>query len=174
MRGALKAVSRSPLANCLEAIKRIGFDLIECDVFGSQREARMWEISENLHRNDLDRAQRALHEAEWIKLREEEEQSKMGQVDPFSKVGAGRGNEGGIRLAARELPVPGDTDEAKRMRLRRDMEIASAGEDVLAEARKAGLAKNERALLEVARAPAYQLADASPVLDQAKTALMGG
>ena len=87
----------------------------------------MWEISENLHRNDLNRAQRALHEAEWIKLREDEEE-KLGQLDPVSKRGRseGRGNEGGIRLAARELPVPGDTEEAKRMRLRRDMEIASA------------------------------------------------
>lgn len=115
----------------------------------------MWEISENLHRNDLDRIQRAQHEAEWIKLREEEE-DKMGQLDPFSKVGAGRGNEGGIRLAARELPVHGDTEEAKRMRLRRDMAIASAGEGALDEARKAGLANNERALLEVARAPEDQ------------------
>lgn len=173
MRGALKAVSRSPLANCLEAIKRLGFDLIECDVFGSQREARMWEISENLHRNDLDRAQRALHEAEWIRLRIEPiADGKPPQVGEVSK--GGRGLTGGIMQAARELPVAGDSLKAKEHRLRRDMEIASAGEEVLAEARKAGLAKNERALLEVARAPAYQLADASPVLDQAKTALMGG
>lgn len=89
----------------------------------------MWEISENLHRNDLDRAQRALHEAEWIRLREEED-LQTGQVDPNEKSkradGRGHRHEGGIRLAARELPVPGDTDEAKRMRLRRDMEIASA------------------------------------------------
>lgn len=83
----------------------------------------MWEISENLHRNDLDRAQRALHEAEWIKLREEQEAEVSGQVGPKPKGGR---PEGGIRLAARELPIPGDTDEAKRHRLRRDMEIASA------------------------------------------------
>lgn len=140
----------------LEAIKKIGMGLIECDVFDTQREARMWEISENLHRNDLDRIQRAQHEAEWIKLREEEEHGKMGQLGPFSKVGAGRGNEGGIRLAARELPVPGDSEEAKRHRLRRDMAIASAGDEPLEEARKAGLANNERALLEVARAPEDQ------------------
>lgn len=142
----------------LEAIKRLGFDLIECDVFGSQREARMWEISENLHRNDLDRAQRALHEAEWIKLREEQEAEVSGQLgQKLSKRGRPEGRpESGLALAARELPVKGGTEEAKRHRLRRDMEIASAGEEVLAEARKAGLAKNERALLEVARAPEDQ------------------
>lgn len=137
----------------LEAIKKIGMGLIECDVFDTQREARMWEISENLHRNDLDRIQRAVHEAEWIKL-DEQSSAEVGQVGP--PRGGRQPNDQGIRRAARELPVPGDSEEAKRHRLRRDMAIASAGEGALEEARKAGLANNERALLEVARAPEDQ------------------
>lgn len=133
----------------LEAIKKIGMGLIECDVFDTQREARMWEISENLHRNDLDRIQRAVHEAEWIKL-DEQSSAEVGQVGP--PRGGRQPNDQGIRRAARELPVPGDSEEAKRHRLRRDMAIASAGEGALEEARKAGFANNERALLEVAHA----------------------
>jgi hypothetical protein len=113
----------------------------------------MWEISENLHRNDLDRIQRAVHEAEWIKL-DEQSSAEVGQVGP--PRGGRQPNDQGIRRAARELPVPGDSEEAKRHRLRRDMAIASAGEGALEEARKAGLANNERALLEVARAPEDQ------------------
>lgn len=140
----------------LEAVKRLGFTLIECDVFDTQREARMWEISENLHRNNLSFAEAAVHRAEWVRLAEEEE--KLGQLDPVSKRGRqeGRGNEGGIRKAARELPVPGKTDEAKRARLRRDMEIASAGPEALDAAKEAGLDNNQSALLEIARAPETQ------------------
>lgn len=85
---------------------------------------RMWEISENLHRSDLDRMQRALHEAEWVRLAEEE--ALVGQVDPLKGPGKGRHSEGGIRKAARELPIKGDTEEAKRHRLRRDLKICRA------------------------------------------------
>ena len=37
--------------------------------------------------------QRADHREAWIRLRA----AKMGQLDPFSRVGAGKGNEGGPR-----------------------------------------------------------------------------
>lgn len=94
------------------------------------REARMWEISENLHRNNLDRAQRALHEAEWIKLSEEDD-AISGQVDQKLKSvtnpkGAGR-RESGIAKAARELPVKGETDEARRARRRRETYMSGIG-----------------------------------------------
>lgn len=85
----------------------------------------MWEISENLHRNNLDRMQRALHEAEWVRLAEEE--ALVGQVDPLKGPGKGRHSEGGIRKAARDLPIKGDTEESRRARLRRDLKIAAAG-----------------------------------------------
>lgn len=62
-------------------------------MFDTQREARMWEISENLHRNNLDRMQRALHEAEWIRLAEEE--ALVGQVGPLKEPGKGHQPEGG-------------------------------------------------------------------------------
>lgn len=90
----------------------------------------MWEISENLHRNNLDRAQRALHEAEWIKLSEEDDVIS-GQVDQKLKSatnpkGAGR-RESGIAKDARELPIQGETEEARRARLRQDTEKSGIG-----------------------------------------------
>ena len=63
--------------------------------------------------------ERAEHRAEWVRLRGDGD-DKLGQVDPVSKVGAGRSNEGGIRLAVREMPkLDGKTEEAKRSQLRR-------------------------------------------------------
>lgn len=91
--------------------------------------ARMWEISENLHRNDLDRMQRALHEAAWIKLSEEDDVIS-GQLDQKLKSatnpkGAGR-RESGIAKAARELPIQGETEEARRARRRRDTDMSGS------------------------------------------------
>lgn len=95
-----------------------------------------WKFSENLHRSELDRIERARHEAEWIRLREGgDAQGFSGQVG--QKMERGR-PESGIALAARELPIKGDTDEAKRHRLRRDMQIASAGDEALDAARDTG------------------------------------
>lgn len=142
----------------LKALIKLGTQFVECDVFETEREARMWEISENLHRSDLDRMQRALHEAEWIRLAEEEA-LVSGQLD--QKLSSrGRKNEGrpegGLAKAARELPVKGDTEEARRANLRRDLQIASVAPEALDEARRAGLADNQDALLKIARAPAGQ------------------
>jgi ParB family transcriptional regulator, chromosome partitioning protein len=67
----------------------------------------MWEITENLHRADLTVLERNEQTAEWLRLADEEEaesaELKLGQVGPVS-VG-GRGKEGGIRAAARDMGV---------------------------------------------------------------------
>lgn len=56
--------------------------------------------------------ERSEHVAEWIRLTEEK--AKLAQLAPVSERGRveGRGNEGGIRSAARELGV--DRDAARR------------------------------------------------------------
>lgn len=83
----------------LEALKRLGTELIDVMVISDEREARLWEISENLHRSDLTVQERADHIAEWIKLTGE----KLSQDETVSK--GGRGNQGGIRAAARDLGI---------------------------------------------------------------------
>jgi hypothetical protein len=68
----------------------------------------MWEISENLHRTDLTKLERAEQIKEWIEL------AKKGKVQSAevrpneSKRADGRGHrpESGISAAARELGVP--------------------------------------------------------------------
>lgn len=65
-----------------------------------ERDARLWEIAENLHRADLSAVARAEHVAEWIKLSAEKDISR--QVE--EKIGRGR-PEGGRAAAAREIGV---------------------------------------------------------------------
>jgi len=56
--------------------------------------------------------------AEWVELTGE----VSGQVD--QKPQGGR-PEGGVSLAARQLPVDGNTDEARRSNIRRSLKVAS-------------------------------------------------
>jgi ParB family chromosome partitioning protein len=74
---------------------------------GTEIEARKWEISENPHRADLSALERAEHVAEWIRLTEEKSGASCA-----TKPGAGRGAEGRLRAAVRELGI--DRSEAQR------------------------------------------------------------
>jgi ParB family chromosome partitioning protein len=91
---------------------------------GSELEARLWEIAENLHRAELTALERAEHISLWIRLRGEsgedrpcgQADDKLGQVGSVSELDeaaqaapppaqGGRGREGGVRAAARELGI---------------------------------------------------------------------
>ena len=109
----------------LEACIELGMDEIPVVAeTGSELEARLWEIAENLHRAELTALERAEHISLWIGLRGErgEDRShdqadhKLGQLGPVSELdeaaqavpppaGGGRGREGGVRAAARELGI---------------------------------------------------------------------
>ena len=60
---------------------------------GSEFEARLWEIAENLHRAELTTLERAEHISQWIRLRNQTAESqprdqadnKLGQVGPVSE-----------------------------------------------------------------------------------------
>jgi hypothetical protein len=137
--------------HCVEAMRVIGKDPIPVRIADfDDIEARLWAISENLHRNELNALQRAEHIAEWIKLTEEK-QAKVDPVHPADKVPqvapvhtGGRGNTGGVRAAARELGI--DRDEARRART-----IAALPEVVKAKAADLGLDGNQSALLQAAK-----------------------
>jgi hypothetical protein len=108
----------------LKAAERLGWQKVEVIyIEGDERDARMWEISENLHRVDLSAIERAEHIAEWLRLIESSSeptgetsqpvanqpgQGVSGQVVPklSARGRAGEGRpEGGIAAASRELGI---------------------------------------------------------------------
>jgi ParB family chromosome partitioning protein len=137
----------------LEAMRRLGRSHIDCLIFETERAAHLWEISENLHRNDLDRQQRAIHETEWMKwATEEAEEGKGVHGEQPSKNS--QPHDKGLSLAARSLPIPGKTDNAKRIHLSRSKKIAENTSPEAAQAvRDAGLTNSTTALLEIADTP---------------------
>jgi len=90
------------------------------------------------HRAELTVQERARLVAEWVEL--------TGEKVP--RVGAvcagGRGNREGIREAARQLPVPGDTEKAREHHVARAIKIASLSPEAQAVAVETGQAENLR------------------------------
>jgi len=71
-------------AHRLQAVKNLGWSAIAVREFdGDEREARMWEIAENLHRAELTVLEHDEQLAEWIRLAEE----VSVQVDPKPQGG---------------------------------------------------------------------------------------
>ena len=137
----------------LEAYRRLGIEEIEAFVIEGDDEdaARLWEIAENLHRADLTALQRDEHVAEWIRLTEKTAAAdKPPQVETVSK--GGRGNESGIRAAARELGI--DKNAAHRA-----VKVDGLTYEAKEVAKEAGLDNNRSALLEAAKSEPEQQAD---------------
>lgn len=110
---------------------------------GSELDARLWEIAENLHRAELTVTERAEHIAEWVRLAEEREQIKA-QVAPLDRPhDRGRPNQG-INAASRELGI--DRTEAQRA-----VKIDALPPEVKAEAKILRLDDNQSALLKAGR-----------------------
>jgi ParB-like chromosome segregation protein Spo0J len=129
----------------LEALRLLNAEKAPCRVVDmSDVEARMWTLSENLHRAELTVTQRAQQIAEWIRLAEDRQSVVSAQVAP--KVAHGR-PESGINLAARELGI--ERTEAQRA-VKIDS-IAPAAKEAL---RAAKLDDNQTVALKVASAPA--------------------
>ena len=142
----------------LEAVRRLGWDMVDCTMLtGTDDEARMWEIAENLHRADLTVLEREEHRTEWIRLagKNEPDSDKPPQVGAVST--GGRGNQGGVRAAGRELGISkGAADRA--------MKIANMDPEAKAAAKETGLDKNQAALLQVAKAPPHLFPASAPWL----------
>jgi ParB family chromosome partitioning protein len=123
----------------LLAAKRLGWERIDAQyVEGTERDFRVAEIIENLHRAELTAQQRADWTAELVKLCAEEE---VAQVGP-----PGRYEKRGVREAARELNLP-------RSSVQRDLKIAGISPEAKEAIRAAGLDDNQSAQLEVANQP---------------------
>jgi ParB-like chromosome segregation protein Spo0J len=159
----------------LEALRVIGEERVPVRVADfDDIEARLWSISENLHRTELTALQRAEQIAEFAKLTKERleaqkqapaDQSPARPVQQYLKMGgkmpraeqAGisaqvaqkmpRGRpEGGDSFAARELGIT-------REEVRRAETIAALPNEVKARAADLGFDDNQSALLEAAKAP---------------------
>jgi ParB family transcriptional regulator, chromosome partitioning protein len=153
--GRYKLVAGRHRVEALRILKRDPIDVRVVDF--DDIEARLWTISENLHRNELRPLDRDEQIAEWIRLTEVRQASQVETIESKRDDGTaehevssqvatkpqGGRPESGIRAAARELGV--GKDEAHRA-VKVDSIIPAAKEA----AREAGLDRNHSALLKVA------------------------
>jgi ParB family transcriptional regulator, chromosome partitioning protein len=132
------------------AAKSLGWRDIDAFVFdGDEINARLWTISENLHRAELTVLERSEQTAEWVRLHEAKS-AVNGQA--VQKPQGGR-PEGATTKAARELPVRGRTLTARRHSINRDQNIDSISPEGKAAAIVHGHDDNQTALLEIAQEP---------------------
>ncbi|MGA2636596.1 Spo0J and IME4 domain-containing protein [Methylocella sp.] len=138
-------------AHRLAAAKQLGWKTIACDVAEGMKDedARLWEISENLHRAELTALEHDTQFDEYAKIMEA--RRKPGQVEPVSK--GGRGNEGGVNKAARDLGI--EPSAAQRA-----VTVAGLSAEAKEAARDTGLDHNRSAMLEAAKAAPDKQAEA--------------
>ena len=82
---------------------------------------------------------------EWVEMTGDQS-PQVGAIESKREDGRGHRHESGVRLAARQLPVEGDTDKAREHRIARDLKIASLSPEAQAAANKAKLDDNQSAL----------------------------
>lgn len=110
---------------------------------GDPLKARLWAISENLHRNELNALERSEHLEEWRKLTLEKVNAQLGHLDkPHARGKPDRGHS----ATAQEFGV-------SRQAVERAERIASIAPEAKETAREVGLADNQSALLKAAAAP---------------------
>jgi ParB-like chromosome segregation protein Spo0J len=159
----------------VEAMRVIGKEPIPVRIVDfDDVEARLWAISENLHRNELNALQRAEQIAEYAKLTKErlevqkqepsevradaakvapqaaqspagDQSAQGGQFESKRADGRGHRKEGGDSFAARDLGIT-------RQEVQRSQAIAALPAEVKAKAADLGLDRNQSALLQAAKA----------------------
>jgi ParB family transcriptional regulator, chromosome partitioning protein len=139
----------------LEAAKLLGWKFIQaCYLRVSGSEARMREISENLHRNELTVLERAKQIEEWRILCE--------QAPSVQLVHSGGTPQRGVTRAAKELGV-------SRPEVKRAEKIAKITPEAQEAAKSAGIDNNQSKLLEIAKtAPEQQSAKVALVTAKRK------
>ena len=96
----------------LQACIELGMQVFIRREEGSEADAQLWEIAENLHRAELTRLERDEHIVEWIRLSKERQSSQIETNESKRADGKGHRPEGGVNAAARELRV--ERNEAHR------------------------------------------------------------
>jgi len=128
-------------AHRLEAVRRLGWTEVDAvEIKGSEIDARLAEIAENLHRAELTALERSEQIAEWVRLTE-------AQFSRPSDAKIGRGRpEGGVRAASRKLGIAEAT-------ARRSIDVASLSDEAKAEAIATGADRKATVLREAAAKP---------------------
>jgi ParB family transcriptional regulator, chromosome partitioning protein len=135
-------------AHLLEAAKSLGRTQIRADIVKcSKAEALLWEALENLYRTELTALEEAEHLAVCVRLIAEREAVSRQNV---AERKGGR-PEGAITKAARELPLKGKTQKARRKAIERKLEIAAMPSEAKAAVKKAELDDNPSDLREIAK-----------------------
>jgi hypothetical protein len=143
----------------LEAAKLRDDDHIYCIVV-DEIPAALSEIAEILCHAKIAVLHRSELVAEYVRLLMQ--MFKGGQNDQ-PLAGGQQPHDKGVSKAARELPIPGKTQEARRKWVRRAVEIDSITNEAKAAVRAAGIDNVQSALLEIAKedGPKRQLAKVS-------------
>jgi ParB/RepB/Spo0J family partition protein len=143
--GKYRGIAGDTLFEAAKSLKwtRIRADIMQC----TEVEARLWEAMENLYRGELTALQEAEHQAECVRLIVEREAVSRQNV---AKPKGGR-PEGAIAKAARDLPMKGKTQQARRKAIERGLKIAAISSEAKVAVTKAGLDDNRSALREIAK-----------------------
>lgn len=128
-------------AHRLEAVRRLGWTEVEAvEIKGSEIDARLAEIAENLHRAELTALERSEQIAEWVRLTEAKVLNPSG-----SKPKGGR-PEGGVRAASRQLGIAQTTAQHA-------LKVAALSDEAKAEAISTGADRKATVLREAAAKP---------------------
>jgi ParB/RepB/Spo0J family partition protein len=142
--GKFEAIAGVTLIKAAESLgwTTIRADILECD----DKEAELWQALENLYRSELTALEQAEHLAVIVRRIAERE---SGQTAKKGKSKGGR-PESVVTKTARDLPVPGKTQAARKKALERGLRIAAMSPEVKTEILEAGLDGNQSALIEIA------------------------
>jgi ParB/RepB/Spo0J family partition protein len=127
-------------AHRLEAARTLGWEHIDAFIMeGTETDARIWQLMENLYRADLTPLQRADHVAELVQLVRDGEKGVQ-----VAHPGGQQPHDRGISRAAKILGFT-------REEVRRSQAIAGISEEVKEKAKEEGLDKKQSALLKIAK-----------------------
>lgn len=131
----------------VKAARHLQWSEIEASEFhGTEIEARIWEVDENLARAELTALERDVAIAKRIELTKERERQSAHNAPNESKRADGKGHrhEGGINLASKELGI-------ERTEAQRAVKISSLSQEAKDMAVKLKLDDNQAALLAAAK-----------------------
>ncbi len=125
----------------LEAAKTLGWEHIDAFIMleGTETDARIWQLMENLYRAELTPLQRADHVAELVQLFQDDEKGVQ-----VAHPGGQQPHDRGISRAAKILGFT-------REEVRRSQAIAGISEEAKEKAKEIGLDKKQSALLKIAK-----------------------